>query len=769
MSEHQENPSDLAQISTRIAERFQSTFGRTPLAERVQDILAQATTLGRFADLDHLKDEAGDLLCGVLQLCTECRWDPAALVEATLAKVEARREIYSRLGRKLRVALLGGAFDPIHRGHVEVACEVLRLGGVDEVWLMPCYEHLAGKSMAPAEQRVEMCRIAARTTRGVGVFDYEIRHRFRGETYHLVKKLMAEEVARVRCDFSLIVGQNNADAFSTWTNAEGLERLIPFLIVPRTGCATPRAASWYFRPPHRYLENARQEFTTSSTEVRRLLRSCDPGVERLVAPEILEYIRTKGLYRPDGPDIRPAVSARKVAVFALPFDPPAVYQRETAAALLREGFDSVVVSPTGTRPGYGEPEHASPAHRAAMTELAFRGLAGVRVDLDDLDEGRLSQPEDQESRYGPDGEVWHVVGADMVAGGRDGRAPIQLLWENGGAAWRASRFVVVHQSASPPHPDDLPPAHRLLPLPALVPASELRKGIYSGEPMEAFLGQDVARYIARHRLFTSFVQERFTPLRLRRPRLMIVHDEQNGRAAEIAARYRRLAGEPADLILVIGGDGTMLHAIRRHWRLRAPFLGLNAGHLGFLMNERLPAELDGLDLVSYTLPMLRVDAESPDGRTTRGLAYSDAWLERDGGQAAWLRLDVDGQTRVARVVGDGMLVATASGSSAYARAMGSVPVPLNSPVLTLAGSNVFRPRFWKPMALSDDVLVTLTNLDRSGKRPVRGFIDGQPLGVVQAMTVKRSAVAGVELAFTREFDPSGKLVRSLFPPADGEE
>src|SRR5262249_49056384 len=136
--------SNLADLSARIADRFHDVFGRTPLAERVQDILAQATTLGRFADLDHLKDEAGDLLCSVLQLCTECGWDPAVLAEATLAKIEARRDIYARLGRKQKVALLGGAFDPIHRGHIEVAAEVLRLDGVDEVWLMPCYEHLAG-------------------------------------------------------------------------------------------------------------------------------------------------------------------------------------------------------------------------------------------------------------------------------------------------------------------------------------------------------------------------------------------------------------------------------------------------------------------------------------------------------------------------------------------------------------------------------------------------------------------------------------------------
>jgi NAD kinase len=186
------------------------------------------------------------------------------------------------------------------------------------------------------------------------------------------------------------------------------------------------------------------------------------------------------------------------------------------------------------------------------------------------------------------------------------------------------------------------------------------------------------------------------------------------------------------------------------------------------MNERLPHDLEGLELVTYAMPMLRVEAEAPDGRTTRALAYGDAWLEREGGQAAWLRLDVDGQTRVPKIVGDGMLVATASGSSAYARAMGAVPVPLNASVLTLVGSNVFRPRFWRPMTLLDDATVVLTNLDTSGKRPVRGFLDGQPIGVIHALTIRRSAVAGVELAFTREFDPSDKLLRSLFPPSDGE-
>jgi NAD kinase len=167
------------------------------------------------------------------------------------------------------------------------------------------------------------------------------------------------------------------------------------------------------------------------------------------------------------------------------------------------------------------------------------------------------------------------------------------------------------------------------------------------------------------------------------------------------------------------------------------------------------------------MPMLRVDIETPDGERQRGLAYNDAWVEREVGQAAWLRLDVDGQTRVDKVVGDGVLVATAAGSSAYARSMGATPVPLGSPVLTVAGSNIFRPRFWKPVALPDTAVVKLTSLDRSGKRPVRSFVGGQPVGRVQAMEARVSSVAAVELAFNPEFDPSARLLRSLFP--SGEE
>jgi NAD kinase len=408
----------------------------------------------------------------------------------------------------------------------------------------------------------------------------------------------------------------------------------------------------------------------------------------------------------------------------------------------------------------------APIHRAALADLAFRDLPGVRVDLTDLDEGRFADPATLALRHAAAGEIWHVVGADLVTRGREGRSAIQTRWENGASLWERSRFVILQQPDEPAEEGDLPPAHRTIRIDGNPRYADIRSRLYAGASVIEELSPEVAAYISRHRLFVPFTGDRSLRLHVTRPRVMTVFDERNARAAEIAQRYQRFVGGPPDIILVIGGDGTMLHAIRRHWRLRVPFLGLNTGHFGFLMNERLPHDLEELELVTYAVPMLRVDTEAPDGRPTSGLAYSDAWLERDSGQAVWLRLAVDGQDRVPKIVGDGVLVATPSGSSAYARAMGAVPVPLNAPVLTLAGSNVFTPRFWRPMTLTDDSVVTLTSLDRSGKRPVRGFIDGQPMGLVRTMTLRQSAVAGAELAFTREFDPTDRLLRSLFPPSD---
>jgi NAD+ kinase len=155
--------------------------------------------------------------------------------------------------------------------------------------------------------------------------------------------------------------------------------------------------------------------------------------------------------------------------------------------------------------------------------------------------------------------------------------------------------------------------------------------------------------------------------------------------------------------------------------------------------------------------------ERADGSRHAALAFNDAWVERVSGQTAWLRVSVDGRERLAQLVADGALVATAAGSTCYAHAMGAAPLPLDTQALVLVGSNVLRPAFFQPAVLPLESVVELRTLD-SAKRPLRGYIDGVEQGEVTCMTVRASNTAAVELAFDPRFDASEKLARLQFPP-----
>lgn len=245
-------------------------------------------------------------------------------------------------------------------------------------------------------------------------------------------------------------------------------------------------------------------------------------------------------------------------------------------------------------------------------------------------------------------------------------------------------------------------------------------------------------------------------------RVRLYFDREKREAEEVARALAPFESPDPVAIVVVGGDGTMLRAIRQHWTDGLPFYGLNTGHLGFLLND--PTRLDFWDrpLRRYRLPLLGVETVAPDGTRKEEMAFNDCWVERESGQTAWIEVGVNGLVRMPRVVADGMLVATAAGSTSYARALGATPLPFNADLLTLAGSNVLKPEFWRPAVLPLESSIRLRNLDPA-KRPWRGFIDGLAQGPVLEMTVRIRATTAVELLFAPEYDPVAKLAVTQFP------
>jgi len=291
-----------------VGNYFRTRFGYTPLRERLDDILKEAIELSRTVGRPSMRDEAGDLLCSLFALLHEEELDPNQLIDHCKAKIEARKEQYNALGRKVKVALMGGAFNPPHKGHIAVAQLVLDFAReFDEVWLVPCNQHLYNKDgldVVTPQQRVEMCNVAVQHDGRIRVFPYEIEHGLRGEWYKFVKMLL-EDPKYENYNFSTIIGMDNANSFDKWINSQHLEKIQRFVVVSRQGVEPE--ADWYLRPPHIFLRAERDIPECSSTEVRNLIEdvwensswgTLPKRLTDIADSSVLEYVRSHSLYVP---------------------------------------------------------------------------------------------------------------------------------------------------------------------------------------------------------------------------------------------------------------------------------------------------------------------------------------------------------------------------------------------------------------------------------------------------------------------------------------
>ena len=131
----------------------------------------------------------------------------------------------------------------------------------------------------------------------------------------------------------------------------------------------------------------------------------------------------------------------------------------------------------------------------------------------------------------------------------------------------------------------------------------------------------------------------------------------------------------ADLVVAIGGDGTMLHAARMAAMADVPVLGINRGRLGFLADVGPDHMIQSLDdalagrCIAERRMLLAADVMS-DGRTISALALNDVTVsKRETGRMVDVRTWVNG-AYVNTHVGDGFIIATPTGSTAYALSCG---------------------------------------------------------------------------------------------------
>lgn len=462
---------------------------------------------------------------------------------------------------------------------------------------------------------------------------------------------------------------------------------------------------------------------------------------------------------------------KSIALFGGSFNPPGLHHIDIVRRLAAQ-FDIVKVVPCGPRPDKKTTNDIAPIHRAAMVDLAFGNIApNVEVELFDLENGTYTPNCELEARYRTEGDVWHVVGMDIVEGGARGASQIHTVWRNGRHMWDTARFCVVLRDGYDLRDGSLPRNTRTI-IPAFSgSSSEIRDRCFHRYSYRELVTEPLAEYIERHNLYRGGKEADNTTACFPEPRIHLVVDRRNDRALRVQEKLQHLHSEDDfALVVVAGGDGTMLHAIQKLWRQRKPFFGINTGHRGFLLNNvaREVSE-DFLTQEFHALfsPLLYVEAIDSEGRRTPALAFNDAAMLAELGKTGWFEVAVNGEIYQKRMRGDGVLVATAAGSSAYARAMGANPLPLGTKLLVVVGSNVDSPARWDRGAnIPLEALVTFRNADVTRWRKTYAFADGKDLGEAAGLHVRTSRIAAAELLFTPDHDVRRKLLQAQFPRSD---
>ena len=181
------------------------------------------------------------------------------------------------------IALFGGSFDPPHVGHLLAAAYVLATEPVDELWLVPVFEHPLGKrATAPFDHRVLLCEVLARSLPRTKVSRAE-QESGHARTVDLLEWLHRKHPGT---KFALVLGTDLNAERSQWKSFDKIKELARIVTVQRSGHLEPGAGS-----PEPALPEV------SSTQVRALLKT-GGNPSHLVPRDVLAAIRAAGTYQP---------------------------------------------------------------------------------------------------------------------------------------------------------------------------------------------------------------------------------------------------------------------------------------------------------------------------------------------------------------------------------------------------------------------------------------------------------------------------------------
>ncbi len=232
-------------------------------------------------------------------------------------------------------------------------------------------------------------------------------------------------------------------------------------------------------------------------------------------------------------------------------------------------------------------------------------------------------------------------------------------------------------------------------------------------------------------------------------------------------KYGSVSLNEADCVVVLGGDGFMLRALRHMIGKDIPVFGLNLGHMGVLLNPYSPHYLtERIEVAQKNQPVflkpLCVDACTIDQKKVSYYAFNDCYLERMTAQVCDLNIEADHLFLKKHYHGDGTIVAMPTGSLAYYRSAGGMPFPLESQCMGIKSicAYPFESQF---QTLVPDTTTVRVQVLNTQKRPVKMVCDNQEVPFIKKCQIRTDASKAIPVLFDPKTHLSMRILQACSP------
>ena len=215
----------------------------------------------------------------------------------------------------------------------------------------------------------------------------------------------------------------------------------------------------------------------------------------------------------------------------------------------------------------------------------------------------------------------------------------------------------------------------------------------------------------------------------------------------------------SNLIIVIGGDGFMLGSLKKYYKYKKKFYGINSGNYGFLMNKfstkHTIKNLSKSGRVVSISP-LEMTVKNKSNIIKKSIAINEVSILRQSRQAASLSISNGSKKIIKRLVSDGVLVSTPAGSTAYNLSVHGPILSIDSKKLAISPISPFRPRRWKGKIISDKSKIIIKNLNPK-KRPISAVADNVEVRNAKYISIKTNK----KIKFNLMYDSNRSLQKKI--------